>query len=137
MVADLPGERGTWAAMPSPVQVAAPRGGWPQRDAPHGCLLGLDLRAIVDDELLPASGRARLYAVGRDAGDYDARRDPLVLIHGIMGSASDLSAIADRFAASGYQIHVLVYRDLQRRTRENGDDLAEELKLVGDLGGAG
>ena len=123
--------------MPAPSRAAAPPGGWPQRAAPHGRLLGPDLGAIVDDQLLPASGRATLYAVGRDARDYDARRDPLVLIHGIAGRAADLTAVADRFAASGHQIHVLVYRDLYRLTRDNGDDLAEELKLVGDLGGPG
>lgn len=109
--------------------------GWMRRGALHDRLLPLDLGALDEGELLPPSGRATLYSCGRDATDYDPRREPVVLIHGLTGGPGDLAALSARItAATDWQVHVLAYQDVERPTRENGDALAEELNLLGNLG---
>lgn len=113
----------------------ARRAGWPNPGAPGGRVLPLDLADLDEKHLLGPGGAAAIRPLGRDAGDYHPERDPLLLVHGILGAPKDLQAVVARFAASPFQLYVLCYDDFFRHTSQNGVDLAAALRgLVPAIG---
>lgn len=84
-------------------------------------VLPRDLSAVVEDELLAPGRRPTLHAVGR----LDARREPLIVVHGIQADFGDVAELVRRVTDEGtYQPYALAYADWRRRTSKNGDDLA-------------
>jgi hypothetical protein len=115
---------------PAQPTVAPPSTGWPCAAAPNGRLLGFALGGLDESPLVGAGDGARIYALGAGPFDYDPSRLPLLLIHGIQGSPSDLQAVVNRFRGSRYQLHVICYDSEHRRTSLNGDDVASELRAL-------
>ncbi len=112
---------------PVPKARAVPR-------VPADSVVGWDLSKVAERARLGPDKRAALLAVG----GFDAKREPLILIHGIFGSPTDLQPVANRLRGDRYQIYVLAYADFTRGPSLSGQDLAEELaSLRRRLGGAG
>ncbi|MFO0610359.1 MAG: hypothetical protein U0324_44780 [Polyangiales bacterium] len=108
----------------------SPPGGWKNDRAPGRRLHGLDLTALDEDPLARAAGGAAIVALGADPGDYDPAREPLVLVHGLLGAPRDFQRVVDRLAPSGFQLHAACYDDVDQRTSANGDALAKALKTL-------
>ena len=107
-----------------------PENGWSSPTAHNGRVLPWELSRVNEDVLLNA-GRAALYAVGGDATDHHREREPVIFVHGITGQPDHFQPFVDRFWASPrYQLYVLAYNDFNRRTSENGEDLALDLRAL-------
>lgn len=107
-----------------------PRNGWPAQAAPNGRLLGRDLSRLDERSLLRPGKKAALYGVTAGPDRFHAEREPLILVHGIKGAPADLQSIVDRLWSARYQIYVVCYDSLHRRTSANGIDVAEELRSL-------
>lgn len=109
-------------------RVPSPRDGWAHDRAPGRRLFGYDLSALDEDALVRAAGHPSLVALGANPDDYDPAREPLVLVHGLLGDPKDFQRVVDRLAPSGFQLHAVLYDDAHQRTSRNGDALAAALK---------
>ena len=90
--------------------------------------VGTDLHRIDENRLLDEQGRGTLRPIVHKHTNYAAERTPLVLVHGINGQPADMQAIAAGLEGDQYQLYVWCYDDFQRRTSDNGRDLAGELQ---------
>lgn len=108
----------------------APPDGWAVPQAPNGRLLPLDFSRVPEAMLVRRGGRAAIYALGRAAADYDARRPAILFVHGLQGSAAKFASIAAGIDADRFQLHVLCFDDSHRHTARNGDELADELRAL-------
>jgi len=104
--------------------------------APNGRVLPYDLGRIEEEAaLLPEGKHAALYALGADSRDFHPERDPVVLVHGLLGQPAELQPVVDHLyrrltelgLESRYQFYFLAYADYHVRTRENGRAFAAEL----------
>jgi hypothetical protein len=112
-----------------PRAVAAP-GSASNPRAPNGRVLGFDLSKLDEKALLGPGGHAALYALGNGPSDFHPDRQPLILVHGFAGAPADLQALVNRFKDGPYQLYVLCYDSLGRRTSVDGNDLADELRTL-------
>ena len=90
--------------------------------------LPLDLDALDERTLLRAHGHARLAPVAGEDGVHP-EREPLLLVHGLGGHPRELQSLVDRFH-DRFQIYVLAYDSLNRRTSLSGDELADEIATL-------
>lgn len=129
----------TLAAPMNTRSVRAEGEGWKVDQAPQQRVLPLQLDQIAEKRLLRVGGKATLFAVGGRATDFHPEREALVLVHGLGGKPAELQSFVDRLHGDDtYQIYVLLYDDLFRRTSLNGTDFAEELEdlVLGASGSA-
>ncbi len=119
------------AALPPAARADPPLPGWTVAAAPNRRVLPLDLSRLDESRLLRSGNHAAIYAIAASARDYHRERIPLILVHGINGGPRDLQPVAQRFRDSRtYQLYVLCYASTQRRTHENGQDFAGELRAL-------
>lgn len=94
----------------------------------RGPVVGIDaLHEARERALLDGAGRSVVLAA---LEDFDARKPPVVLVHGIAGSADDLRDLAARLRAAGRQVLIAFYDDKGTRVPANGAALAAELAAV-------
>lgn len=94
--------------------------------APRGAVLATDDVATAREDPLLAPGRrpALVDVAGRD-GQVHPERAPLVVVHGIDADFGDLAPMVRRLSDQDrYQVTLVAYADVKRRTSLNGDDLA-------------
>ncbi len=83
------------------------------------------LTEASEREILRAhGGRVTLGAYG----DFDARRPPVVLVHGINGAPDTLRAVAERLRDEGKQVLIAFYDDRGTGVPESGAQLARALQ---------
>lgn len=105
--------------------------GWQVSSAPHRSVLPTKLDDIDEALLLHPGGKAAVYAVAPTAADFSADKEAVILVHGLGGNPADLQSLATRLARiPKYQLYILAYDDLFRRTSLNGEDFAEELEQL-------
>lgn len=94
-----------------------------------GPLLGLDVSAVREDPLLGPDRRPAIVPVAGADGALHAERLPLLVVHGIQADFGDVAPLIRRLGEDQdrYQVHVVAYADVRRRTSKNGDDLARLL----------
>jgi hypothetical protein len=85
-----------------------------------------DLNSFDEDKSLGPQGEARIYAVEK----LEQTLEPLILVHGIQGKPQDLKHLIEKFKPLPYQLYVLAYKDVDRRTSLNGEDFAQELLSI-------
>lgn len=86
--------------------------------------LPLDVAGVREDPLLGPDRTPAILPVGDDHPD----RDPLLIVHGIKADFGDVAPLVRHLGAqTRYQVHVVAYADVKRRTSKNGDDLARLL----------
>lgn len=101
--------------------------------APHRRVLLTKLDELDEDRLLLPGGKASLVAVMPSAAGHRADKEVVILVHGLGGKPAELQSLATRLAAADkYQIYVLAYNDLFRRTHLNGEDFADVLEQLVD-----
>lgn len=112
--------------LPAAEVLEVARTGWFEARAPYGRLLPPDLTLLDERAMLGPDRKARILAVGRERGDFDPTRPPLLLVHGLNGGPRDLQSVLDR-TLGRFQVYVLCYDDFHRTVRVNAEDLASEL----------
>lgn len=94
----------------------------------NGRLLPTNVRSLEEDSLLRDGKKPALYAVG---DTFHPGREPLILVHGINGDFGDLQPLVDRYRKDErFQLYLLAYGDKKRRTSQNGDGFADELRRL-------
>ena len=83
----------------------------------------VDISRRRERQLLGPGGRAALYAVATARQPFNPDAEPLILVHGLVGSAAELSSVVERLDGA-FQPYLMLYDDLGRRTSLSGDDLA-------------
>ncbi len=97
-------------------------------DAPRSTLLPLDLAAVSEDALLGPDRAPAILPVADARGAHHPRREPLLVVHGIKADFGDVAPLVAHLGAQRrYQVHVVAYADVKRRTSQNGDRLAGQL----------
>lgn len=87
-----------------------------------------DLSRVAEDPLLGPGRTPAIVAVGDRQGRVHPRRDPLIVVHGIKADFGDVAPLVRELGGqTRYQVHVVAYADLKRRTSLNGDDVARLL----------
>lgn len=108
------------------------RAAWPAGQAtnlPGGRVIGpLDLTERAEHDLVTAAGGHGLLV---PYGRFDPEAEPVVVVHGINGSASDLQTVIDHYTAdSSCQVYVFLYDDRGRYLDRTADDLARSLEQL-------
>lgn len=96
-------------------------------DTPRGRVVrAAEVADLAEDPLLgPDRAPAILPVVGAD-GAVHPDRDPLLVVHGIKADFGDVAPLVERLVSGQrrYQVHLVAYADVKRRTSWNGDRLA-------------
>lgn len=99
-----------------------------QRIDPGASLPLTGLAEVREDPLLAPGRRPVILAVRDGADALHPEREPLLVLHGIKADFGDVAPMIERLVGQGrFQVHVLAYADVRRRTSQNGQDLAELL----------
>jgi len=63
-------------------------------------------------------------------GGFDARKTPVVLVHGLPGAAASFVDIAEKLKAEGFQVLVLMYDESGLTTPDSGKQMAASLRAL-------
>jgi hypothetical protein len=91
----------------------------------------MDLTEVAEGALVKRNGGK---GVLLPYGGFDAAADPLIIVHGMLGSAIELKKIIDRYVGESAipkkQVYIFLYDDLRRSIDRSGDDLAQEIEKL-------
>jgi pimeloyl-ACP methyl ester carboxylesterase len=114
--------RGAFSGQTSQIRAPQPAVAWsgPRVDA-------ATLGEGTEQRILRTAGRDCVIAA---FSDFRVDRPPVVLVHGINGSADDLTELAERLQRQGKQVLIAFYSDRRNATHESGQALAQELVRI-------
>lgn len=95
-------------------------------DAPRARLVRVDeVAGLREDPLLGPDRSPAILPVADARGAHHPRRAPLLVVHGIKADFGDVAPLVAHLADQDrYQVHLVAYADVKRRTSLNGDRLA-------------
>ncbi len=94
---------------------------------PFGATLGTHyLNEESEEAVLRHAGRPTLVAYRR----FDPAAQPVILVHGLNGSGSEMTALADRLTDAGRQVYVFQYHDNSSRLATSAEHLAREIRTL-------
>lgn len=70
-------------------------------------IISSDFSKFDEDKALGPKNSARLYALDK----LEPEKEPLILVHGIMGEPANMQTIVRQLKASRFQIYVLAYAE--------------------------
>jgi pimeloyl-ACP methyl ester carboxylesterase len=98
---------------------------------PNGRLLPTKMFFFGEKQFLKDDGSAAIYAVANSPAEFRPEREPLLLVHGVVGGTGIFQDIVDRYKNNpNYQLYVVTVDALGRKASVCGEEIAQEMRAL-------